>query len=220
MTRLLSRRTGLVTERIGAASPVWLQLVDNFTRLAPSGPIELVLERQDGTSWLPIEIPYLLKSNGDLAFINLGRVGQGEAGTQFDIKITAGAPRVFADTDSVTVTITTWTADAPPTPIPQEIRYYPGPDYLFGPGVPLLSGRVVDASGDPVARVHVTATETVLGNALVEEVRSNDDGWFRLPLRWSSGATQIDAQRQGMSAPPLTINVPADLGSVPTITLT
>jgi hypothetical protein len=59
----------------------------------------------------------------------------------------------------------------------------------------------------------VRVTETVRGNQLVEEVRTNDDGWFRIPLRWSSGATDIDADRSGASGS-ATINVPAGLGSV------
>jgi hypothetical protein len=224
MTLRLWKRTDMVTETIKAASPVWLRLVDNFTGLAPTGPIEVTVERQDGAPWVPVDLPPLLKSNGDLAFVNLGRVRKSEAGAQFDIRVTAVAPRMVAETASgeasVTATITTWTDDTPPPkPIPQEIRFYPGPDYPFGPGVPLLPGQVIDANGDPAARAQVTATETVLGNAVVEEVRSTDDGTFRLPLRWSSGSTQIDARRQGRVAPPLIINVPADLGSVHIITL-
>jgi hypothetical protein len=214
--------TSLSSERTVAASPVWLRLVDTFTGHGPAGPVQVGVERRAGGRWVPVELAYLLKPNGDLVFVNLGRVGRGGAGAQFDIRVTATAPHTIAESAtgdrSVVATVTTWTPDAPPAPAVQELRYYPGPDYQFGPGVPLLSGRVEDAAGTAVPRARITVTETVLGTPITEEVRTGDHGWFRLPLRWSSGSTQVDADRLGATGS-ATITVPADLGSVVIITL-
>jgi hypothetical protein len=211
------RGIDLSTERTIAASPVWVRLVDTFTRLGPTGRIEVQIERRDANQWHVVTVPYLLKPSGDLALVNFGRVRRGEAGQQFDLRITATAEGSIAETvngtPSVELTVTTWSADAPPAlPTVQEIRCYPAPDHHFGSGIPLLSG-VVDRAGNPVGRARVRSTRTVAGNTLTEEVRTNDDGWFRLPLRWSSGATQIEADRSGATGSSI-ITVPADLESV------
>jgi Carboxypeptidase regulatory-like domain len=211
-------------ERQVAASPVWLHLVDTFTARAPEGPVEVTLARR-GTAgtWLPIDVPYQLKPTGDLAFLNLGRTAPGGAGQTFDVRIALRAPRLVVETsaggDSVDATITTWNADHPVPPAPRDdVRCYPAPDYRYPPEIPVHPGRVVDSAGNPVARARVTATETVLGAPVVEEVRTDDDGWFRLPLRWSSGSTTIDADRLGASGA-TTINLPADLRSASVITI-
>jgi len=214
----------LSAEHSIAASPVWLRLVDMFTGAAPQGPVAVQVERREGARWLAVNVPYELKPTGDLAFVNLGRVRSGQAGSPRAYRVTASAPRTISETaagaPSLVLIVTTWSIDAPPaTPQLREIRCYPAPDYRFGPGVPLVSGTVTQvATGAPETRARVRVTETVLGNQLVEEVRTNDDGWFRIPLRWSSGATDIDADRSGASGS-ATINVPADLGSVVSIAI-
>jgi hypothetical protein len=216
-------KTVISPDRDVAASPIWLRVIDTFTRRAPEGPVALDVQRRVGARWMAVQPAYLLKSTGDVVFVNLGRVRQGRAGERFDLRIAVTAPRTLVETatgePSLVQTVTTWTPAAPPpAPAVQEIRCYPGPDYRFGPGVPLLSGRVLDGTGDAVARAAVTVSETVLGVAVVEEVRSDDDGWFRLPLRWSAGATQIVARRLTASGT-ATVDVPADLGSVLLITI-
>jgi hypothetical protein len=218
------REIALDTEHTVAASPVWLRLVDMFTTRAPAGRVSLQIERREGNQWRAVEIPYQLKPNGDLAFVNLGRVARGQAGSTREYRVTATADQTITETSagapSMVFSITTWSPDAPPpTPQIREIHCYPAPDYPFGPSVPVVSGTVVDqGTGDPVGRARVRVTETVLGNPLVEEVRTNDAGWFRVPLRWSSGATDIDAERSGANGS-ASINVPADLGSVVSITI-
>jgi hypothetical protein len=208
-----------------AASPVWLHLVDTFTGRAPLGPVDVELARgASAGTWVPLDFPYQLKANGDLALLNLGRTGPGLAGTTFDVRITLAAPRTVvetaAGTDALDVTVTTWDMDHPAPPaVRSEVRCYPSADYRYPPGTPVHPGRVVDAAGAPVPRARVTATETVLGNPVVEEVRTDDSGWFLLPLRWSSGTTQVDADRLGATGS-VTITVPADLGTASVITLT
>jgi hypothetical protein len=183
----------------------------------------VAVERRDGNQWQAVDLTHKLKPSGDLAFVNLGRVRRGDAGRQLDFRFTVAVPGSICETvnraPALVLTVTTWSPDAPPpTPAVQEIRCYPAPDYRYGPGVPLVAGTVAMTNGEPAGRARVRVTETVLGKTLVEEVRTNDDGWFRLPLRWSSGSTQIDADRSGVSGS-ATINVPADLGSVVSIVL-
>jgi hypothetical protein len=218
------REVALSREHAVAASPLWLRLVDVFTGRAPAGRVSLKIERREGIGWRVVEVPYELKPSGDLAFVNLGRVPRGRAGDQREYRMMATVQQTITETSagaaSMVFSVTTWSADAPP-PTPQitEVRCYPGPDYPFGPSVPLVSGAVTDqVTGTPVARARVQVTETLLGTQRVEEVRTNDAGWFRVPLRWSSGATTIDADRLGASGS-ATINVPADLGSVVSITI-
>lgn len=212
----------LSTERKIAVSPVWVRLVDTFTKRGPSGRIEMRIEARQGNQWREVTTPYLLKKNGDLAFINLGRAAPGEAGQQFDLRVSAAVDGCITEaangTPLVVLNVTTWTVNAlPPPPEVQEIRCYPAPDYRHAPETPLLSGRV-ERAGDPVRRARVRSRTRVSGNTLTEEVRTDEEGWFRLPLRWSSGATRIDADRFGATGSK-TINVPDDLDSVFGITI-
>jgi hypothetical protein len=215
-------RTRLRVESRVSASPVWLRLVDTFTGHPPAGPLDVRIEKWDGTTWVPLTVPHQVSSSGDLGFLDLGRGRPGEPGS-FDVRTTVSNPHTVADTATgdpfVVTTVTVWTADNPPSPTAQAVRFVPGPDYRFGPGVPLLSGRVVDQAGVPIDRAHVSATETVRGSPVVEEVMTTPDGWFRLPLRWSSGSTQIDAVRGPLSGG-TTITVPDDLPVAVTLTVT
>lgn len=205
-----------------AATPLWLRLVDEVTGRPPIGPLEVLLERRSGATWEPLEHAYQLSSRGDLGFLDLGRGRPGDAGT-FDVRVTVTAPHTQAATAtgaaSVTRTIAVWSEQSPPAPVPVEVRFFPSPGYPFGAGTPLLSGRAVTAAGVPVDRAEVTATEIVRGSPVVERTLTGADGWFRLPLRWSSGATQVDAVK-GPLTDSATLTVPDDLGEVVTLTLT
>ena len=204
-----------------AVSPVWLSLVDTFTGAAPEGPVKVSLARLDGTEWVPFEFPHRYKSNGDLALPGLGRVGLGRAGIDLDLRITVAVDRTVVETsaggDAVDVTVTTWDAEhPPPLPIRDVVRCYPAPDYRFRAGLPVHPGQVVDTNGDPVAGARVVVTETVLGNPVVEEVRTDAGGRFRIPLRWSSGSTTLEADQAGATGS-ATITLPAGLGSASVI---
>jgi hypothetical protein len=205
-----------------SASPIWLRLVDTFTGLAPVGPLNVHVEKKQGGTWIPLAVPYQVSSSGDLGFLDLGKGRPGQTGT-FDVRVFVTNRSTVAVTDAgdpfVTATVSMWTADVPPTPTPQSVRFLPAPDYNFGPGVPLLSGRVVDSGGDPVDRERVSATEIVRSSPVVEEAMTTVDGWFRLPLRWSSGPTQIDAVCGSLTGTK-TITLPGDLSTTVTLTVT
>ncbi len=205
-----------------AASPLWLRLVDDVTGRPPAGPLVVLLERRSGAEWQPLDQGHQTSSRGDLGFLDLGRARPGDVGA-FDVRVTVTAPRMQAATAagdaSVTRTINRWSAQAPPTPVPVEVRFFPSPDYAFGAGTPLLSGRAVTAAGAPLDRAWVSVTETIRGAPVVERTLTGADGWFRLPLRWSSAATQVDAA-QGPLSDTANITVPDDLGTVLVLTLT
>jgi hypothetical protein len=215
-----SLETGSVETR-SAATPLWLRLLDTYTGRPPA-EVDVVLERKVGTDWVVLRHPHQLSSQGDLGFLNLGRGRWGSAGS-FDVRVTCTAPRTIAETGSggpaLEATITIWTDQSPPVPTVDTISFFPAPDYAFSPATPLLTGRVVASSGDPVNRARVRVIETFGATLVIEEARTTADGWFRLPVRWSSGATQVDADK-GVLTDSIAIVVPDDLRSLPTLTLT
>jgi len=211
-------------ETLVAASPIWIRLRDTFTGRPPSGPVAVSLERLVEATWVPFAFRHQLSSSGDLAFVNLGRSGDPGAIGTFDVRVTVSCPGTICEASNgepaLTAAIAAWPPDAPSVPsMPDELRLFPGPGYAFPLGTPLLAGRVVHSNGDPAARAHVWATATVQNTVLIEEVRSDGDGRFRLPLRWSAGATDIRATHGAESGSKL-ILVPADLSSTHQITLT
>lgn len=183
----------------------------------------VLVQRADGTTWRTIEPRYVLGGTGNLAFLGLGRLTPGGSADPYQVRVTVRAPRSIAESaaehEYLEATITPWTDETPPLPNAEVISFYPGPDYPYGADVPLLSGAVSDAAGDPVPRAAVKATETVHASVRTEEVRTTVDGTFRLPLRWSAGSTQITASDNGRIES-LSIDVPADLGSALHIILT
>jgi hypothetical protein len=214
----------LTVEPIVAASPIWIRLRDTFTGRPPSGQVRVSIERRVGADWIPIAQRHQLSSHGDLSFVNLGRTRDPEAIGTFDVRILVDCPGSIPEAPgggaAVTKTITAWAPDAPDVPLlPDTLRLFPGPSYAFPSGTPLLAGQVIDAHGDAAPRARISATATVQNTLLTEEVRSDADGRFRLPLRWSAGTTDVRASH-GAQAGSITVSVPADLSSTHQITLT
>jgi hypothetical protein len=216
--------SGVATEHRIAASPIWIRLRDTFTGRPPSGPLTIDLERRTGATWAPFDYRHQVSRQGDLAFVNLGRSHDPAAVGTFQVRVTVGCPGMIAEAangaPALTTSVTAWAPDAPSPPTqPDVLRFFPGPSYAFPAGVPLLAGRVVDGAGVPLARVRVSSMATVQGALLTEEVRTDATGFFRLPLRWSSGATDVRAALGGRTAA-ITVSVPADLSTTQQITLT
>jgi carboxypeptidase family protein len=214
--------SALSLEPMVAASPIWIRLRDTFTGGPPSGPLSVSLERRDGADWVAFDHRHQLSSTGDLAFVNLGRT-RDPFGT-FDVRVTVAARGTISESvngeAAIITTVSSWPPDAPSVPsLPLDLRLFPGPAYAFPTGTPVLAGRVTDSNGDPASRARIWATATVLNTLLTEEVRSDGDGRFRLPLRWSAGATDINATH-GAETGSITVSVPADLSSTHQITLT
>jgi hypothetical protein len=207
-----------------AASPIWIQLRDTFTGTAPRGPVGVRLERSAGTSWVEFDHPAQISSAGQLGFVNLGR-SRNRAGKALAVRIHVTAPGSIAETPdgdpAITATIPAWGwGPAPPAPpAPTDLLLYPAPAYAFPSRTPIVAGQVLDAHGDPAPGARVWATAKVQNTLLTEEVRSDGDGRFRLPVRWSVGATDVRSSHRGRAGS-LTVVVPADLSSTHQITLT
>jgi Carboxypeptidase regulatory-like domain len=213
----------LIVERRTVASPIWIRLRDAFTGAPPRGPLSVTLERRVDATWTPFEHRHQLSPSGDLAFVNLGRSHDPATVGSFDVRITVGCPGMIAEAangdPAVTTTVHAWAPDAPAAPAqPVVLSFFPSPAYAYPAGLPLLAGRVIDADDAPVYRARVSSTVTVMGTDLTEEVRTDVDGYFRLPLRWSAGATDVKAAHLGRTAV-TTISVPADLSTTQQLTL-
>lgn len=214
----------LRSERLVAASPIWIQLRDTFRDRPPAGPLTVSLERRAGADWIPLAHRHQLSASGDLAFVGLGRTREPAAVPPFDVRVTVTGPGTIAEAwngeAALTTTVTPWSQEAPSVPaLPDVLRLFPGPAYPFPPGTPLLAGIVVDASDVPVARARVSATETVQNQPRIEEVRTAEDGRFRLPLRWSAGDTDVLAAH-GPATGSVTVTLPAALSATHKIVVT
>jgi len=219
----MTGRSYTASEARVVISPIWVRLVDTFTGGPPSGPIGVQVELRRESRWVPWPAPHWLTLAGNLAFPNLGRTPPGAGGT-LDLRVTATAPGTVtesADGDGwLRRTLTTWTPPYPAAPpAPGTLRFYPGPGYRFGAGIAVLSGRVEAATGDPADRARVSVVENVAGHPQAEEVRTGPDGAFRLPVRWSAGATRIDAAL-GTAAGFVVVDLPSGLRTHPIITIT
>ena len=214
----------LQSERWIAASPIWIKLRDTFTGRAPLGPLTVAIARRTGATWTPLRQRHQVSPAGDLAFVNLGRSRDPATTGSFDVRVTVDCPGMVGVAPNgdaaITTTVVSWAPETPVTPVqPDVLRFFPAPGYRFPAGTPVLVGRVVDTSGDPVARVRVFSTVTVQGTQVTEDVRTDAGGYFRLPLRWSTGATDVKAALGGRNAA-ITISVPADLSTTQQMTLT
>lgn len=218
----MTRPLPAVFDTLTTGSPLWLRLVDAFTGGPPQGPVAVRLELRRGADWEPLSWPHHLTGGGDLGFVGLGRSGHEPART-FDVRVTVTTPRTqpatTAGDDRVTATLSTWSEASPPIPVPTRVTFFPTTDYSFGANVPVLTGRVVDAAGDPVDRAEVSVTETVRGSPLAERTLADTDGWFRLPVRWSAGATQVDVTSGALTGS-FALTIPDDLAAVARITVT
>jgi hypothetical protein len=215
--------TATVFSDLTTTSPIWLVLRDAFRGGPPAGPVQVRVEQRRGTGWVPLDVPSRLTPAGNLGFPDLGRA-PAAPGIPLDLRIAVTAPRTVTETAGgsawVRRALTTWTADRPPLPAVAEIvTFYPAPDYVFGAGIPVLSGRVVAATGGPVYGARVRVTETVAGTQRVEEARAGSDGAFRLPVRWSAGQARVDAAL-GTASGSVTVALPAGLAARPVITIT
>jgi len=220
----MTAATLIGSERRTIASPIWIKLRDAFTGRPPLGPFAVALERRVGATWTPFAYPHQVSPAGDLAFVNLGRSANPAAIGSFDVRVTVGCPNMIAEAANgdafVTATVTAWEPDAPVVPAqPAVLQFFPAPAYSFPAGVPLLGGRVVEQNGAPAPRACVFSSTTVQGVPRTEEVRTDADGRFRLPLRWATGATDVHTALAGRTAA-ITVSVPADLSTTQLLTLT
>ncbi len=214
-------RDTLVAEPSLALSPIRLRPRDTFLQGPPQGPVTVTVDRIDGPRPTRLRPRWHLTAAGELGFAGLGHSSQ--SGRPMRLRIAVAAPGLLLDVggeSAIELDLVTWNADEPPAAvIERDLEFHPGPDYRFGAGVPLVSGVVVDPAGTPAALASVSNRTVVRGVPRIEAVRTDRDGRFRLPLRWSTGATTIrSAHPSGAGA--VVIDVPADLASTIRVDLT
>jgi hypothetical protein len=210
--------SGVETSTLHAGLGV--QLIDDHTGGGPLARVAVALDVLDAGAWRTTSVPPRW-SRSDLftyPWLERRRDARGAPPRRYRVRVAADAyrPTYLFDADGVEVDVYPFDDDEPPAQVPKSptpIWLLPSAAYPFPATVPLLRGRVVDPAGVPVARARVEATK--------DRVLTDADGAFVLPLRWArrTAPTSIDAtDRQGRHGT-VTIQVPDDLGTPQTITI-
>jgi hypothetical protein len=206
-----------------------VRLVDDYTRQSPIGWKQVHLDVDDAGTWrelTPDIVPRALTSGGVIWFpwLEHHRDARGMAARKYRVRVAAEAstPGYLYDAEGVELLVAPYDDSTPPagTPPVIEIKLLPAANYPFGPQVPVLRGAVEDASGARVPRALVRWIDPGLGTPLVtDEVLSDDDGEFSLPMRRAPHATPIDVHAQRPPPPnpgkqrTVSVQLPADLST-------
>lgn len=178
-----------------------VRLVDAYTQQAVIGWTRVELDIADGDTWRelsPDTVRRVTTNGGVIWFpwLERQRDARGGAAGKYRVRVAAelGVPAYLFDRDGVEVLVAPYDDAAPPagTPPVVELKLLPAAGYPFGAEVPVLHGAVKDASGEPVPRALVSWSDPGLGPPLItDEVLSDEDGEFRLPMRRAPRATPI-----------------------------
>ena len=166
-----------------------------------SGRSTVALERRTGATWDDVRLPPPAsrrrrprRSSTSAAAATRRRPGS------FDVRVTVTRAAMIAEAATGDATITTTVdrvgARGPGRTVAARRRCasFPGRPTAFPRGTPAARRPRRRRGRRPRrARARLRRPTTVQAAPVTEEVRTDDDGWFRLPLRWSAGATR----RQG-----------------------
>jgi len=190
------RRRPLPGERIEMYSAVGLLPLDIFTKKAPIGSIEAVLDLRDGNgNWVETDIKAIRTASGVVAYPGLGRSGLTGVTRRYRVRFRAEQHRphyLLADAGEpggiITRTINGIEFDVhpyndlvPPQNAAElsflwEVWFTPTPNYPFPDHFFLLRGEVRDgATGRAAAGVEVSWKAN-------QQVMTVEDGTFGLPL--------------------------------------
>ena len=196
-------------ERSVLYSPAWFVPVDEFTGRAKATGLTIDLERFDTTqnAWLPEDVRPVVTPSAAIAYPGLGR-RERTGPVPFRVRFAAAgyAPLHPADDEpfandvpGIEFVAFPYDEDTPPTSPaqPRVVRLLPGAAYPYGPGVRTVYGVVVDgATQAPVANALVSAEGTTGGDGVPwrERTLTDDNGGFRLALRWDGDPAANDSQ--------------------------
>ncbi len=183
--------------------PIALKPLDEFTGGSPVGPVELVLDFQDGAAWRPSDVRPVRTEGGLYAYPGLGRHADPVANPSFRVRIRVSAenyrPAYAVTDDGLEYDVPTWNDTVPPSFVnlmPESVLLHPASHYRYPHHVRVLRGTVREnATGEvlPDARVSAGA----------ERVVTDERGAFGLPLRWQALGALIDVlaehPRSGLS---------------------
>jgi hypothetical protein len=208
-------------ERSELYTHVGLRLVDDLTGQAPIGRVVAELDVAEGTGWQPTDVKPVVGASGTLAYVDLDRSASpvGSVPRRFRVRLTTEfyRPAFRATADGLEFDAYPYNDANPPFDYArqaQRVHLLPSAAYPFPSHVPVLRGQVLDPALRPVADVRVRR-----GNQ--EEVLTDDQGVFGLPLRWAApGAASIDAHdERNNRTQTIQVTLPADLQQVHRIVL-
>jgi hypothetical protein len=210
-----------------------VRLVDDYTQQAPIGWTRVSLDIADDDAWRELDTdlaPRTVTAGGLVWFpwLERRRDSRARASGRYRLRVAAelATPAYLCDRDGIEVLVAPFDDASPPAGTPPiiEIALLPAANYPYAPGVPVLHGVVKDAAGEPVPRALVSWARSGDGPPHVtDEVLSDDDGEFSLPMRRAPLATPIDitARRRPPPVPgperTVQVKLPADLSTLLTI---
>jgi hypothetical protein len=230
-----------------------VRLIDEHTQQPPFGWTRVFLDVADdadagvsdpggtgtgtGGAWreLPPDGARRAVTNGGVIWfpwLERRRDARGRGPSRYRVRVLAehGTPAYLFDREGVEVLVAPYDDAAPPagTPPVVEIALLPAAHYPFAAAVPVLRGAVRDEGGAPVPRALVAwAMPAAAGGSplVTDEVLSDEDGEFSLPLRRAPHGVPIEVSAR-RAPPPLpgahravSVQLPADLSAFLTIVL-
>lgn len=216
--------TVVPAERTVVYSQIGLRLVDEFTGGPLQHRVDARISFQDSVgNWQPLDLDAIPSPSGNLLYPALGRSATFASAPMVRHRVQIESPfyrpEYLRSADALEFDIHPYDDANPPAVLPvlpQTVLMLPSASYPYAGFVRTVRGRTVDALGDPIANVEVTA-----GTA--ERVLSDARGVFTLPLRWAplSGNAVIDAidHRTGRTDQ-INLALPQDLLQGQTFTLT
>lgn len=208
-------------ERRELFTPIALQLRDDFTGLAPQGPISTFVDLREGlATWRPQTHQPVVTARGVLTYPQLDRRAEvvGVPPRRYRFRLAARFYRPFygATADGIEFDAFAYNdVEPPPTFATQltDVVLTPSVAYPFPTHVPVLRGVVHDLANAPVRDV-------VVSEGVRERVLTDERGEFALPLRWvvEGMLTPIDGEdlRTGRTGTILIV-LPVALGITHTI---
>ena len=212
-----------------------VRLIDDHTQQPPIGWTRVFLDVDDDGAWRelsPDGVRRAITNGGVVWFpwLERRRDARGRGPGRYRVRVAAelGTPAYLFDRDGVEVLVAPYDDAAPPagTPPIVEIALLPAAHYPFAAAVPVLRGAVKDALGAPVPRALVAWSAPGDGPPLVtDEVLSDEDGEFSLPMRRAPHATPIEVTARRPPPPEpgrqrtVSVRLPADLSTFFTMVL-
>jgi hypothetical protein len=181
----------IATEGRVLTTPIALRLLDDFAGAGPVGKVTLKLDVQDGPNWREADRAPAITASGIYTYPNLERRAApiGVPPRRYRVRITADhyRPRYLRIDDGIEFDAWPGNDDVLPSIFATAVQpeaLWPSVNYPFPPHVPVLRGRVTDASGAVVPNC-------VVREGLRETVLTDERGEYALPLRWVPPAVPV-----------------------------
>jgi hypothetical protein len=217
-------------------SGLGVRLIDDHTQAAPFGWKKISLDIDDGGTWRELD-PDLVRrattASGIVWFpwLERHRDAYGLSPRKYRVRVAAefSTPLYLYDREGIEVFVDPYDDTTPPasSPAPIDIVLVPTASYPFAPAVPVLRGAIEDIFGERIPNTLVSwidpTTPPPTPPLVVDQVLSDADGEFNLPMRRAPTGVSIDiyARRPPPPIPgknrKVPVMLPADLSTFHTI---